>query len=242
MLQIDTYQEKYTIEFMSQLLKNRAGDVCEVIAQKYDVELWENSLYEYLESKYTDADRHYHGLRHIITMLDLYDRISQNIESEDNRVAMQYAILFHDCIYDAKKGDSYNIPESISWAKVPLLDYKVKDFRLLVETYILATNHYYLFTNQNIRNAMSLEEKIISDIDLAGFAFGKEQFDTNNNNIRLEFSHLTDDEFNEGQIKFMKLILSLDKIYLTEFFSEYEGTARKNIEGLIKMLSGNNQS
>ena len=240
MLQIDTYQEKYNYKFMSYLLRSRMASICDSMEMKY-AKVNTGALSDFIIGAYGSSDRHHHGLRHLVTLFDLYDRIQFNIPDVEKRIALQYAILFHDSKYIAQSGDSYNIPESIKLANISLRDDSFEYFRLLVGTYITATNHYHLFTHQDIRNSMSLEEKYISDMDLAGFAFETPNFDINNENVRKEFSYLSDVDFNEGQIKFMKLVLSLDKIYLTEFFSVHEDAARKNIESLIEILSQNNQ-
>src|SRR5690349_17823335 len=62
--------------------------------------------FDLLYTSYTAPDRHYHDVRHIaasLDELDARDRAGQQCREPD---AIELAIWFHDCVYDAKRLDN----------------------------------------------------------------------------------------------------------------------------------------
>jgi predicted metal-dependent HD superfamily phosphohydrolase len=58
---------------------------------------------DYLLSQYSGSDRHYHGVGHIVSMLDGFDAVKAAFEQP---LAAELAIFFHDLIYDASRQDN----------------------------------------------------------------------------------------------------------------------------------------
>ncbi len=227
-------------EFNILVFKKRFLTLCDGIYSTFGIDInTEKELY-WLYKNYTNDSRYYHTITHITTLLNLYDNIRKRITNGQRRLALQFAIFYHDIIYIPQSGDDYNIPQSIKNAKEALMDFQ-SEFILDVSNFITATNHKYLFAHQDVRNKLSQTLAYISDMDLAGFGLPEEGFKKNNDDIRKEFSMFSDKEYNEGQIKFLQSVLSLDKIYLTPEFRDLESDARNNIERQIKILSDANQ-
>src|ERR1700721_2822073 len=58
---------------------------------------------EYLLSQYSESARHYHGVGHIVSMLEGFDVIEADFEQP---LAAELAIFFHDVIYDPPRHDN----------------------------------------------------------------------------------------------------------------------------------------
>lgn len=237
-----SYQNKYNDEFLFLLLTNRFYALCDAIEAKYGVYINSSVEIPWLKRQYINNKRFYHDIRHIMFTLELYDIIKTEIKDVEKRMAMQWALIYHDIIYMPERGDDFNIPESIDVALYSLSDARLAKFSGLVKEYIMATHHFNLMQNESERMSLNKESKYISDIDLFGFTLQQSQVFDNTDNIRKEFSHLSVSEFNAGQSKFLQNILNLKSIYLTQFFGKFESIARTNIENLIKHYSlTNNQ-
>jgi predicted metal-dependent HD superfamily phosphohydrolase len=58
---------------------------------------------EYLLAQYSGTDRHYHGVNHIVSMLEGFDAIKATFE---HPLAGELAIFFHDVIFDPSRHDN----------------------------------------------------------------------------------------------------------------------------------------
>lgn len=56
-----------------------------------------------LLTRYAESTRHYHGVAHILSMLDGFDAIRTDFADP---LAAELAIFFHDLIYDASRSDN----------------------------------------------------------------------------------------------------------------------------------------
>lgn len=232
-------------QFNVLMFTKRFSILCDGIFSTFGIDIHTEKELSWLKRNYTKLDRYYHTINHIISSLSTYDEIKNSITTGQERLALQFAIFYHDIIYVPQNGDDFNIKHSIEAAidalsKFTSTEEQVK-FVQLVQNYIASTNHKYLFEHQMIRNKMDRNSAFMSDIDLSSLAVSWEQFQKNNINIRKEFEIFSDEDFNTGQIEFFKSILFQEKIYLTPEFRAYEKIARNNIERQITILSSNNQ-
>lgn len=230
-------------QFNVLMFSKRFLTLCDAIFATYGIDIQAEKELSWLKRNYTKYDRHYHTINHIITSLSMYDEIRDNVIDGHRRLALQFAIFYHDIIYVPQNGDNFNIKHSIEAARDALSKFTQTEtqvkFVQLVQNYIIATNHKYLFANETIRNKMDRHSAFMSDIDLCNLADGWEQFKKNNENIRKEFDMFSDDDFNKGQIEFLKSVLALEKIFLTTEFRALETQARSNIEKQIIVFSDN---
>ena len=141
--------------------------------------------------------------------------------------AVELSLWFHDVIFE--------IPGANNEQKSAQLFLQVSDgrpdndLRNRVHDAIIATTHK--------TSPDALESQLTVDIDHSGLAQSWPEFFADSRQVRAEFSHLSDKEFNVGQGKFMKSLLDRASIYSTEYFlSSHEATARKNVTRLIEKL------
>ena len=187
-------------------------------------------IFDELEAHYLEPHRYYHTTGHIMFCLDELDKVSAEIKQRGavlQQDAVELSIWFHDVVLE--------IPGANNEQKSAQLFLEVSDGRLdndlrnRVHDAIIATTHK--------STPDSFESQLTVDVDLAGLAQSWSEFLVDSRNVRAEFSHLSDRDFNLGQGKFMKSLLDRASIYSTEYFlSSHEATARKNVARLIDKL------
>ncbi len=239
--------ENKEIELLEQfnilMFNKRFSVLCDAIFATFGIDIQTEKELSWLKRNYMGYDRYYHTITHVIQSLHLYDEIKNNITDGHSRLALQFAIFYHDIIYVPQNGDDFNIKHSVESANDALLKFKEDENQIrfvnLVQKYITSTNHKYLFSHQMIRNNLDRNSAFMSDIDLYNLAIGWEQFQKNNINIRKEYKMFSDDDFNESQIDFFKKLLSLERIFLTSEFRIYENLAQNNINKQLEIFSKN---
>lgn len=183
-----------------------------------------------VNSVYNSKGRFYHGVNHINNMLqkfeELYEKIPE-IKDGVDYVAMRLAIIFHDLIQGIKNAEieSASIVNSLlqfsTLSSTQLHFDKIKKLLAL----IVATDYSYTPVNQ-----FSLDEGLIRDLDLEGLGAPWEVYLHNSFLIRQEYPNISMDEFCKGRRKFIKHILSFEKIYSTPYFEHLEEKARANLK------------
>jgi predicted metal-dependent HD superfamily phosphohydrolase len=234
-----SYSDVYDKDDLFLMLVNRFYGLCDAIELHFNIRITVDKELSFLKQQYIYDNRFYHDIRHIMSTLELFDVIKHDIPEVYRRIAMQFSLIYHDSIYDSTKPDEFNIKRSIRSvldAVSPTRTDEMLGFTDLLETYISATNHFQLIEDDTHRNNMTSEEKYISDIDLYSLSIDESIFKKNNENIRKEFSNLNDVEFYSGQRQFLRKILNLNKIYLTDFFGNFEADARRNITNHLDSL------
>ena len=227
------------------IFSKRFITLCDGIYSTYGIDISVEKELTWLTRNYGNDSRFYHNISHIVTSLNLYDKIRTDVTDGKRRLALQFAIFYHDIIYVPQNGDAFNIRHSIESALDALHkfpdDGETLKFKTLVKSYIQATNHDFMFDRLELRAKMDKNSAYMSAIDLYNLSIISEQFKFNNNNIRQEYNVYSDEEFNNGQSKFLNKMLSLDRIYLTPEFSIFEKHARRNIQDLLKAYSKQQQ-
>ena len=175
-------------------------------------------VFEDLFSRYTGADRHYHDITHIVASLRELDGVRELARDAD---AIELAIWFHDCVYDATRMD--NEEQSAQIARGALSEMGAKPE--LIETVcalIMATQH--------TKPPGTEDEELLTDIDLAPLGASEDVFETNGQLIRREYGHLDEQSYTRGRSAILRGFLSRPRIFYTENFSRrFERQARANL-------------
>ena len=190
----------------------------------------EDRIFDELEAHYLEPHRHYHTTGHIMFCLDELDKVSADIKQTGavlQQDAVELSIWFHDVVLEIPGANNeQKSAEYFLEVSDGCLD---NDLRIRVHDAIIATTHK--------SSSDALESQLTVDIDLSGLAQSWSEFLADTRQVRAEFSHLSDKEFNVGQGKFMKSLLDRASIYSTEYFlGTHEATARKNVARLIGKL------
>jgi predicted metal-dependent HD superfamily phosphohydrolase len=185
------------------------------------------AVFDDLYTRYTAADRRYHGFHHIDDCLQLFDTVRALASQPD---AIELAIWFHDAIYDTHKSD--NEASSASLADSALMQLGVpRATRQSVCELILATQH----------NAPPADPDaaLLVDIDLSILGQPATIFDAYEAGVRFEYGWVTDSDFRARRSEVLKSFLDRPRIYTTDYFSTaFESAARQNLNRSLANLSG----
>ena len=183
------------------------------------------TVYDWLFLRYSEKHRFYHNLSHLQQCLFELDGIKKKPE---HLWELEYAIWFHDVIYDPEKKD--NEERSV---EVAVLEAKraglSEDSQKRIAQYILATKH--------IDQPSCYEEELIIDIDLSILGASKKIFDEYDKNIRKEYSFVEKDAYKKGRSEILNYFLTRKDIYFTDFFRrKYKFRAKENLERAMERL------
>lgn len=209
---------------------------------------WRNNLKPYesyiilldralLIQLYSTADRHYHNFIHIQECLaeleEIWNKkIKLDKNSYENSVRfaeLDTAIWFHDAVYNPRS--KYNEENSTILFKET--QPTNTDYSNIVCNLIMLTKH-----ENKITRELSLQEKLMIDIDLSILGSDIERYLEYEKGIRKEYSFVPGDIFVEKRMEILKNFQKRTTIYQSEYFIEkYEERARKNIQTALKLLA-----
>jgi predicted metal-dependent HD superfamily phosphohydrolase len=181
---------------------------------------WDSTtVFEILDSEYSEPHRAYHNATHIEDCLRQFDLARHLVERPDE---VEAAIWFHDAVYDPKASD--NEEQSARWAIESLKAGNVAPEVLRrIAALILATKHD--------REPDGADQSLLIDVDLSILGRTPEEFAVYDAAIRREYSWVPDDEYRASRTEVLERFLNRDTIYHTAFFRErYEDQARRNLE------------
>ncbi len=194
-----------------------------------------------IEDSYSEPHRHYHTGAHIEHCLRQFDRAPDSMEDAN---AIELALWFHDVEYDPQAPN--NEQESAERFRRSATGMMSDDLVEQVYRLIMATIHDYA--------PQVPDEQYVVDIDLSSFGLPWNEFVIDSRKVRNEFPAMSDREFAQKNIGFLRMLLDrpsvystdigflrmlLDRpsVYSTEFFkAQLEATARDNMRKQIALL------
>ncbi|XP_041357686.1 uncharacterized protein LOC121374645 [Gigantopelta aegis] len=194
-----------------------------------------------IEEKYSELKRHYHTLDHLKDMFDHYEKWFNNLR---NPTSVAYAIFFHDIIYDPTL-DTNEMKSIECFKEFASQGALSEDLQKEVIENIQATITHVPEVSGDKKDSDVL---FFLDFDMA--VLGKEErgkyslhkmlntyYNRYASQIRLEYSHLSDDTYKAKRAQVLEGFLSREHIFTTkEFQKQYEAQARKNICNEISQL------
>ena len=181
-----------------------------------------------LVMRYDGADRFYHSLNHIYTMLcNLYNLRKEEFFDEPDLVL---AIIYHDVIYTSGALDN-------ELQSTRLLQEHTKgsnELKLITDVtrLILATTDHKPTIAPD--DPLAIQEKTIIDLDLMPLGVSWEAFMVGRENVRKEYPQYDDETFAARSKAFFSKFLERDRIYYTDqVFETYEAQARENLSKFV---------
>lgn len=205
-----------TLNVEEKMLHSRWIDLCAKLGRNGEPQ------WTVIRSSYTEADRAYHSLDHIEDCLGEFD---ENAHLASDAIAVEFAIWFHDLVYDTKASD--NEDRSADTAAEFLEDTSVAE---CVPDLIKATKH------DSIR--VSSDAALICDIDLSILGRDVVHYQEYSEAIRKEYQWVPEADYASGRAKVLESFLARDHIYfLPSFQHQYERQARSNLQAEIDRLT-----
>ncbi|HIP50878.1 MAG TPA: hypothetical protein EYG94_02220 [Campylobacterales bacterium] len=175
-------------------------------------------LWQEIEITHSQSTRYYHRLKHL-------EHIYKELETFEITPLLEFAIFYHDIVYDAKRNDNERQSALVARERLEQLTVPQKlneqVFQLIVET--------------KIHNASSEENKLFLDADLSILGSKEKNYNKYIQNVRKEYAIYNDTTYFTGRRKVLEMFLEKERIYESEhFYDLYENKARKNLEQELK--------
>ncbi len=190
------------------MLKNKFKILCQNFINDENIicQLWQE-----IELAHSSENRYYHSMKHLE---QLY------IELPKFDIVTEFAIFYHDVIYDASK--SNNEKESAKLCKKRLSHLNVPKKFINETTQLILETKTHEPTSPN--NALFL------DADLAILGSSEKVYQTYIKSIRKEYAIYDDITYESGRKKVLKHFLEKPNIYQSAYFyDKYEKQAQQNI-------------
>ena len=179
---------------------------------------------------YSGADRHYHNLRHIETLLALAQEHAHAIADNE---AIEAAIWFHDAVYDTAKSD--NEGQSAKLA-TELLAGLADNERLEFIAAMIRSS-----ANHRVPGSMQASAAddcaLFLDMDLAILGSPAEEFAAYERAVRREYHWVPAEQWRAGRSQVLRNFLARPFIYASpQFQRSHEAAARSNLKRSLALL------
>lgn len=207
----------------------RMASLCSRIPdEKVRAETDPKKLLNEIKALYDANGLPYHNWSHIMQVWNDFWKV-KHIVTEDAAEKIQWAILFHDIVYQTKwtrRATRRNEEESAILASKFLtkLWYDAKYIFDVME-YITDTKHRDV--------PRKLDGKILNDLDMKILSEEEEKYDTYKNKIRNEWNHYNDKDFNTWRRSFLT---SMSQRKIFHVLTQYEDQAQANIKRELENL------
>lgn len=186
------------------------------------------TLIDKISEHYTEPQRAYHNLSHILYMLGFFEEYKTDIKKPEQ---LYLAIWFHDIIYNPLRTDNEEKSAELAYSMLRQLGFG-NEILLEVKKYILLTKNHEL----KVRNNFDLQ--FFLDIDLAILGETPEKYFEYQNQVRQEYKVVPEYVYRVKRKQVLKHFLKTKRIYKTAlFFENREKQARQNLKDEIKFWS-----
>jgi predicted metal-dependent HD superfamily phosphohydrolase len=174
---------------------------------------------------YAAPGRYYHDQRHLDDCLGQLDRIEEL--SERQRRLLKWAIIWHDVIYDSRRGD--NEERSAERARRELIECGVD------QTDAAEVARLILLTKGHRADPVDRLGALLVSIDLSILGSEPEHYWAYADAVRREYGHVPDDAWNSGRSAVLISLLAAEPLYPdARFRAELEARARHNMEAEVR--------
>lgn len=187
-------------------------------------------LYADIIKRYSSGGRHYHSIEHIYSMCDLWVKHKEDMLRP---IFVFLAIIYHDVIYKSNRKD--NEEQSAEYFHTIAFESKFNmqaSEIVYVKDLIRYTEHNCFFAEKLHKDA-----QLLLDFDLSVLSKSEDVYSKYSKDIRQEYKRYPNFIYNKGRLDVLNSFLQKDRIYLTEEFSLFEESARKNIKSEINYLN-----
>jgi predicted metal-dependent HD superfamily phosphohydrolase len=184
---------------------------------------------EYLLTRWSEPQRHYHTVTHLSCVLKVVDLFS-DLAPHPERVRL--AAWMHDAVYDPRALGDANERDSAEFAAGLLATLGVPD-AVTAEVARLVG-----LTAGHATDAGDPDGELLCDADLAVLAGDHDAYAAYAAAIRREYAHVPDEDFRAGRARVLTALLELPSIYrLAPLRERWEAPARANLERELGQLT-----
>lgn len=178
-------------------------------------------FYTSLCSAYSEAQRHYHTLQHIVECLDYFHQIKAHL---DDALSVELALWFHDVIYNPQAHD--NEQQSADYMQRMLENVLGAEQITKIYAWILATQVHAPTADTDLAYLL--------DIDLAILASDPMRFAEYEQQIQQEYAWVEPALYRQKRQQVLNHFLEMQPLYQTPFFqNNYEQRAKHNLAQVL---------
>jgi predicted metal-dependent HD superfamily phosphohydrolase len=189
-------------------------------------------------ARMTDMRLHYHTPWHVLSMLQLHEKILGEGAGDDYDLtpAERLAIWFHDSVYVPGAGEGENEYNSVIFMNAMMQPF-IKDKDILARAgELIGETAYHLSNKEEVAEGEDdISWAVIMDLDLHNFGLEYEVFEKASACVGREYEGIyTEEEYKAGRKKFFESLLAKEFIYRTSFFRQrFAEKARENLTRAI---------
>ncbi|WP_228146204.1 metal-dependent hydrolase [Acinetobacter sp. ANC 4648] len=193
-------------------------------------DLQAESLYRSLFTAYTESQRHYHTVQHIVECLDLFHLIKAQL---DDPIAVELAIWFHDAVYDPKASDNEAQSADLMQNLCSTLFNQVQ----------IQTVYAWIIATKKHQPALDRDLNYLLDMDLVILGSDPQRFEEYEQQIQQEYVWVEPQLYKIKRIEVLEHFFKMKPLYQTEFFKQkFEKKAKENLKVRIQIKSDEKSS
>ena len=175
------------------------------------------NFYASLYGAYSEVQRHYHSIQHIVECLEHFHQIKTHL---DDTLSVELAIWFHDVIYNPQAHD--NEQQSADCMQRMLESVLGAEQTAKIYVWILATKAHAPTADTDLAYLL--------DIDLAILASDPMRFAEYERQIQQEYAWVEPSLYVQKRQQVLRHFLETQPLYQTPFFQKrYERQAKQNL-------------
>jgi predicted metal-dependent HD superfamily phosphohydrolase len=179
-----------------------------------------------LLSRYGDPARHYHGIDHLENVLDAVDMLSE--EAARPRLVL-LAAWYHDAVYDVRRDDNEERSARLAEHTLAVPGEEPLD--------IAEVARLVRMTERHDPADGDADGAVLSDADLSVLAGDSAAYAAYVSAVRVEYGHVSDEDFGAGRAAILEQLLSSAAVYRTALGrTRWEAAARHNLSHELKRL------
>lgn len=179
-----------------------------------------------LVRRYADPARHYHGLDHLLAVLERVDSLSG--EAAQPRLVTLGA-WYHDAVYDVRRDDNEERSAELALHTLRESGLDIADVSEVARLVRLTASHDPRSGDSN--------GAVLSDSDLAVLAGDHAAYSSYVSAVRAEYAHLGDAEFRRGRAAVVEHLVALPALFRTcRGATVWEARARNNLSTELARL------
>ena len=210
-------------------ITNDLADSWDALAGRYsrDKPLIRTRFVEIVDA-YNSADRYYHNLQHLHSLLFLSEQHRESLNEKD---VVDFAIFYHDFVYTVSRYDNEERSAKVARERLATLGVGKKQLEKVSEFIIATKDHKIKEEEKESDIAWFL------DFDMSILGADAETYSEYTRQVRSEYRIYPDPVYNEGRKKFLQQTLLNPTIFHTSIFqASYEPQARANIRKELESL------
>lgn len=174
-------------------------------------------LFNLLFNAYTESQRYYHTIQHIVECLDMFHQVRDQL---NDPIAVEWAIWFHDVVYDPKSSD--NEEQSADLMQKKCGNLLSSDQIKKIYVWIIATKKHQPSNDQDLNYLL--------DIDLAILGSSRSRFAVYEQQIQREYAWVEPELYKQKRAEVLRHFYQMQPLYQTEYFmSLLENRAKLNL-------------